>query len=196
MFTWTSRLAALALVSACATSVPQPDRAQIRVEGTRVTIVAPNNFCVDRQSVDLTKAGGLVLFTHCAVQGIWSGPVEISTAILSVSISNDGLNGSLEDLRQFLTTAPGKVALGRGGKVESIKILDSKIIEDVLLIKLRDTAVKPVHGQHPDLWRGFFVVAGRVVSASVIRTSDNSTSDAQAQQLLVQMATSSRQANR
>ena len=194
MSTWTSKIAIVALLSGCATSIPAPDRADLRIEGQVVSIVAPAGFCVDPQSVDVTKAGGFVLFSDCALTGAAGGTV--STAVISASVAPTGLNGTLVELQKFLTTEPGKITLGRSGDMQAITVVESRVVDDVLLIKVDDRGAQPIRGVSPEIWRGFFVAGGRAVTATVSGAAEGGTSDIHARRYLGQLAASTRAANK
>lgn len=169
--------------------------ATLRVAGKSVTLVAPDGYCVDRQAVDVTAAGGFVLLADCAILGSDQAGSAAPSAVISATITPEGLNGSLTELREFLTTSPGKVTLGRSGQIEAIRVIRSLIRDDILLIKAEDRGPQPIPGISPTIWRGFFVTADRAVTMSVSGSAAQDLSDTQAIQLLLQTAQRSRAAN-
>lgn len=190
-----SRLIALsaALLSACVQT--SDTSAVLRVANKSVAVVAPDGYCVDKPSADVSKAGGFVILGDCAVIGAGQAGGDVPSAVITASVTPEGLNGSLEELRQFLTTEPGKITLGRSGQMNAIRIRRSLIRDEVLLIKVEDRGPQPIPGVSPFIWRGFFLAGGRAVTTSVSGSAASDVSDDQAMRLLMQLAARTRVAN-
>ncbi len=183
------------VLAACAVSIPAIDRAELRVQGARVTVVAPEGFCVDPQSVDVTRAGGFLLFGDCAVLNAAEPADAPVSAVISASVSNAPLPGSIEDLRGFLVEGPGVVTLGRSGEADKVRVLSSRIRDGVLYVKIEDRGPSPVPGASPVFWRGFFEAGGRLSIGTVNGFADRRLSDGDAQALLKALADRTRAAN-
>lgn len=185
---------ALALLAACATRIPAEDRASLRVAGASITVVAPDGFCVDPQSVDVTRAGGRVLFGDCGVlNGEATGALPIS-AVLTASVSAAPLPGDLSALGDFLT-GPGRVTVGRGSPPEAITILDREEEEEVLFLKVEDAGTAPIPGTEPTFWRAFFETGDRLIFGTVTTFSNAPLSDTDQRDLLRVLAARTREAN-
>ncbi|MSU89424.1 hypothetical protein GE300_07320 [Rhodobacteraceae bacterium 2CG4] len=176
----------VALLAACATSLPAPDRADVRVLGETVTIVAPQGLCVDPASLDVGRAGGFMLITDCAVIGEVAATGPGLPGVLTVSVTTGDLPGTLADLEAFVT-GPGLLTLGKSGRPEAVSIRARSRTPEALFVKIRDTGPQPVPGAAPEFWRVFFDAGPRLVSASLTGFSDAALSDAQAQRVLSEL---------
>ncbi|QHQ36867.1 hypothetical protein [Algicella marina] len=183
------------VLAACAVSIPATDRANLRVAGERLTVVAPGGFCVDPQSVDVTKAGGFLLFGDCAVLNAVAVEGDPISAVISANVGTDGVPGSLEALQAFLVDGPGVVTLGKSGDPEAVKVLESDIADGILFIKIEDTGPSPIPGASPVFWRGFFEAGGRLMFGTVNGFQRGGLSDAAARELLRELAGRTRAAN-
>ncbi|MEM9428196.1 MAG: hypothetical protein AAGA32_01705 [Pseudomonadota bacterium] len=185
---------ALALLAACATRIPAEDRAALRVAGASITVVAPDGFCVDPQSVDVTRAGGRVLFGDCALLSGEASDASPISAVMTASVSAAPLPGDLSALGDFLT-GPGRVTVGRGSPPEAIAILDRRTEDDILFLKIEDAGSASVPGTEPTFWRAFFETGERLIFATVTTFSTAPLSDEVQQDLLRALARRTRDAN-
>ncbi|MEO0913754.1 MAG: hypothetical protein AAFY59_12315 [Pseudomonadota bacterium] len=184
----------LLLLAACAVREVAEDRAVLRVAGSPVTVVAPAGFCVDPQSVDVTRAGGRLLFGDCAVlNGVAAEGAPVA-AVISASISEEGVPGSLADLRAFLVEGPGVVTLGRSGLPDQVRVRASAVRDGVLYIKIEDRGPSPIPGAAPVFWRGFFEAGERLVIGTV-NGFGSGLSDGASQRILKSLADGTRAAN-
>lgn len=179
---------------ACATSLGGADRADLRVEGARITVVAPSGLCVDPQSLDVRRAGGFLLISDCALFAEAPGPVEGLNGVISVAISTGGLPESLEELEAFLT-GPARVALGVSGRGEDVTILATRQRPDTLAIKVRDAGPLPVPGTSDTFWRILFPAGPRLVTAVLTPFEGAPLSDAAALGLLDDLVRNTQAAN-
>ena len=192
---WGLALCAALLVAGCAVRVPAVDRADLRVAGTRVTVVAPDGFCVDPQSVDVTREGGFMLFGDCSVLNAEAVDGAPEIGVIAASISNAPVPGSLEELEAFLVDGPGIVTLGRSRQAEEISVLFSAISDGVLYVKVQDTGPSPIPGASPAFWRGFFETGDRLVFGTVTGFETAPISDQLSRALLQDLADRTRAAN-
>lgn len=183
-------------LAACAVSIPAADRADVRVAGSRVTVVAPPGFCVDPQSVDVTRAGGFILFGDCAVLNASAPTGAPLGAVVTASVANAGLPGTLEELEAFLTRSPARVTLGKSGEADKISVLGSSRRDGVLYVKVEDLGTQPVPGASPRFWRAMFEAGDRLVIGSITGFSPADLSDSVAQANLKALADATRAANR
>jgi len=188
-------LGLLGLLAACATSLPAADRAEVRVLGETVTIVAPAGICVDPASLDVGRAGGYMLITGCDVLGATAPSAGPGLpGVLAVSVTTGDLPGTLADLETFVT-GPGLVTLGKSGRPDAISIRTRSRTDDALFIKVRDTGPQPIPGAAPEFWRVFFDAGPRLVSASLTGFAGNTIGDTQAQQILSELVVRTLDAN-
>jgi hypothetical protein len=152
-----------------------PSRARLNVAGQAVTIAAPPGFCVDKESITSSADGAFVLMSDCGLLGAASGDRKPVGAALTASISTGGFvgegdtaAGSLEDLKEFAATPEGRAVLGRGGRSDRVRILNTQVSGDVLYILVEDRGAAPIAGIDRQFWRAFLEVNGRLVALSVL----------------------------
>jgi hypothetical protein len=137
-----------------------------------VTIAAPAGFCVDQRSTDVSAAGAFVLVTDCALLG--RQPAETRPPVgaamtASVSSAGPGAAGqTLDDLERYAATPQGRALLGRSGRGDSIRILETVRQGDVLYFYVEDRGPQPIAGVDPRFWRAFMEVDGHVAALSVL----------------------------
>lgn len=185
-------LAMVCVLAGCATSLTGRDRAELRVEGARITIVAPEGLCVDPRSLDVRRAGGFLLISDCALFAEVPRTVTQLNGVISVSISTGGLPQDFSALEEMLN-GPGRAALGRSGQTSEVVILATRQRPDSLALKIRDRAVEP--GVSAEFWRIFFPAGPRLVSAALTTFPGAAFPDEQALRLLDALAAATRQAN-
>jgi len=180
------------LLAGCAVSLLSEDRVEVGVNGQDVVVAAPDGLCIDPRSVDVTRAGAFMLMGDCAALGGESA--RAVNAVVTASVSTGGLPGTLDDLQGFLT-GPGVVTLSKSGELEKVSALTTRIVDDILFIKVRDEGRPAVPGATQEFWRGFFEVSGRLIGASVVGFDTAPISDAQARGLIGSLAVRTRAAN-
>ncbi len=179
-------IAALPLLAACAglgMSGSAPNQTTVTVGGQRVTILAPAGFCIDRSSTSVTSAGAFVLVSDCqllspsrATDPTGAGAVEDERepigAALTASLSPTGLGeagpatNSLSDLARYARTPEGLAMIGRGGRSQGVRLLESAERDGVLYLHVEDRGAGPIPGLEPRYWRAFFEVNGRLTAVS------------------------------
>lgn len=197
MFTPTSRAVALALgfgLTACAASLTGADRASLRVEGQRISVVAPEGLCIDPTSPDVGRAGGYLLIGDCALFSRKPEGVVTLPGVITVSVSAGGLPGDLDILAEFLE-GPGKSGLSRARDASTVTILETRRTSNALLVKIRDRAPAAIPGEAADYWRVFFPAGGRLITAALVGFSDARIPDGRALSLLSGLETRTAAAN-
>lgn len=195
MSTRTCKAALLTLALAgCATSLPAPDRATLRVEGTRVSIVAPAGYCIDQPTLDVGRGGGFLLMTDCAVLGEAAPDSPPAPALITVSVSGADMPSDIKTLDAFLS-GPGAFLLGRSGDPKAVRVIDRRERDGVLLLKVEDTGPQPIPGVAPRFWRGFFSAGPRMAVAAVSGFAEADLSDAEALDLMAELIARTRAAN-
>lgn len=193
---WGLALVACLALGACAARVTASDRAELRVQGARVTVVAPEGFCVDPVSVDVNRAGGVLLFGDCLVLG-GEAPLDEApvSGVLAARVSTAPLPGTLTELGDFLTAGPGISTLGRSGTPGSVEVLERVERDGVLFLKIRDSGASPVPGASPVFWRGFFEAGDRLIFGTLTSFRRAEVPDGEAQSVLAELAARTRAAN-
>ncbi|MHA3915803.1 hypothetical protein [Halovulum sp. GXIMD14793] len=186
-------MAGVMMLSACVQTADTA--ATLRVANKSITVAAPDGYCLDRQSADVSAAGGFVLFGDCRLLDVDLAGGDSPGTVITASVTTEGLNGTLQELRQFLTTEPGKIMLGRSGQMHAIHVRRSIIQDDILLIKVEDSGPQPILGVSPVIWRGFFLAGGRVITTTVSGSAAADVTDFHAIRLIGQLATRTRAIN-
>jgi|GEM_PF-4058557 len=177
------RLTPLIGAAACAAGLTGAESASLRVEGARVTIVAPDGLCIDPDSPDVGRAGGTLLISDCALVRNVPPPERPLNGVISVSISTAGLEGDLNELEEFLR-GPGISGLSRTQNGLNVTILDSRRTNRALFLKIRDVSPSERRGPPQDFWRVFFEAGPRLVTGSIVAFRDLSVPDTRALALL------------
>ncbi|WP_112321141.1 hypothetical protein [Oceanibium sediminis] len=173
----------LSLLGACAAGLTARDSASLRVEGQRITVVAPQGLCIDPTSPDVGRAGGFVLIGDCALFTNAPEAAAELPGVMTVSISTGGLPGDIAALEEFLR-GPGKSGLSRARDASSVRIIASRRTDNALFLKLSDRAPGLIPGAAQDYWRVFFPAAGRLVTGALVAFSDAEIPDSRALALL------------
>ncbi|NNU79221.1 hypothetical protein HMH01_02105 [Halovulum dunhuangense] len=185
---------AAALLSGCAASVTGPDRASLRVEGARVTVVAPEGLCIDPESPDVARAGGYLLIGECSLFDTSAEAGRALPGVITVSISSGGLPGDLDQLEAFLT-GPGLAGLSRTADAGTVRVLDRRRTDNALFLKLADSSPARAGGADEDYWRVFFPAGPRLVTGALVPFSDARISDGTALSLLSALEVNTAAAN-
>lgn len=177
---------AVAAVTACDPSMMPGSRtkAQFNVAGTRVTIAAPQGWCIDPDSARRSADGAFVLLTDCALLGRSGAAAGRRGVALAASVS-DGTIVRLEsdaeglsELRAFAATRDGRSVLGRSGQPDRVRILATETTGGIYYVLVEDRGALPVAGLDREFWRAFLDVKGRTVALSTLGFTGES--DAQA----------------
>ena len=147
-------------------------RETVRVGGASVTIAAPAGFCVDRRSTDVSSAGAFVLVTDCALLDAQpeGGRAPVGAAMTaSVSAPEPGAAATtLAELESYVGTPEGRAVLGRSGRGDAIRVLETERQGDVLFMLVEDRGPQPIAGVDRTFWRAFMEVNGRIAALSVL----------------------------
>lgn len=154
-----------------------PTQTTVTAGGQRVTILAPAGFCVDQRSTSVTAAGAFVLVSDCQLlAGETAPPNETARppvgATLTASISPTGLGEagpatqSLADLAGYARTPEGLALIGRGGRSQGVRLLESAERNGALYLYVEDRGPQPIAGLEPRFWRAFLEVNGKLTAVS------------------------------
>lgn len=165
--------APLALAACAGVNYAGPDRAQVSVAGTPVTIAAPRGFCIDPEGTTSSERGAFVLVSDCGLLGMGRGATPPVGAVLTASVSAnpdlvaEGGETTLDDLEAFLATARGRAVLGRSGDADRTRLLQATRQGDVLYVLVEDRGQQFLPGVEPRFWRAFMTVNGRMAALSI-----------------------------
>jgi hypothetical protein len=155
-----------------------PPPARMAVAQGAVVVAGPRGFCIDRAaSSDRGGGAALVVLSSCRALGAGLfAPGPAHPAVLTAAIAAPGRGGpgavSAAALAAFAASAPGRRALSRAGKAETVQVLETLAGGDALLIRLSDTAPFAWGAVQPDYWRAVLAVGGRTVTVSVLALPD------------------------
>ncbi len=191
-----SAAALLALAVAGCDQVQQqaPNRLSLNVAGEAVNVVAPQGLCFDPRSTEVNSNGAFLLVADCDVTGAGDADGAALNAVMTATIANTGLPGTLQDLRTFFS-GPAAASLGKSGDAAKVSVASSEIVDDVLLIKVRDEGEQPLPNASPDFWRAFFEAGHRLVGLSMVSFQGTEVADSDARALLRSFAQATIAAN-
>jgi len=187
-------LIAVLLVAGCGARLTAPDRADIRLAGQKLAIVAPPNLCIDPDSLEVGSFGASMLIGDCVLLSGAPRSTPALDAIITATVSPSGLPGSLDQLEAFLR-GPGRGTLGKSGEPGKVTILSSSRADGVLFLRVRDSGALDVPGASSRFSRAFFEVSGRLVSGSLIGFAATDIPEGEAQAILASFARQTRAAN-
>jgi len=184
----------LPALAGCAATLPEPETASLRVEGARIRIAAPEGLCVDPRSLDVRREGGFLILADCVLfQEAADRPVAFN-GVLAVSISTGALPEDLDELAALLQ-GPGRAVLGRSGEADAISVLETRIEDDALFLKVRDAGAPVIPGAQRTGWRVFFPAGPRLVTAGITGFEGADIPDARALDLLRALIAATQAAN-
>lgn len=189
MFTWICRtfvwFFAVISLAGCLSAPVVTKRESLDTVGLRTIAVAnqsvviggPAGYCIDKSASRLRGDTAFVLLGGCAVV---SGDDHLAAphvpGILTASVDQRNVSTSdpstLDQLASFVTTEPGRSALARDGRAESVEVLGVLRKDNAVLIHLTDESRFQIPGIEATYWRGLFELNGRLVTASVLGFRD------------------------
>jgi hypothetical protein len=186
-------LALVAVLAGCVGAPNAPAPRSVTVADGGLRLAAPRGFCVDQRSLRDAGAAAFVLFGNCAAL---SGNAEdarpdypvVLSATVSTQTGAEGIERRFDQMRVFFRSPAGRAALSRAGKAETVEVLDIRTADDLLLIRLSDSAPMGDAPVSETYWRAFSGVGGRILSLSVLPLKNRPVSDAAQRSLLQQFA--------
>ncbi|MCU9848293.1 hypothetical protein OEZ60_09760 [Defluviimonas sp. WL0024] len=184
MSTWTSKTrAAVALaaglgLAACAASGFGGASRAIIVAGGEVTVTGPSGYCIDRSVSRDGAEGAFVLLGSCAaISGSRTAAQPVRPAVLTASVLPGAplsapMAESFEGLAAFFRSAPGRAALSRSGKAETVTVEEVAAAGDVLYLRLSDASASDGRAVEPEYWRAILALKGRIVTLSALGLQD------------------------
>ncbi len=171
MSTWIFKAlapAAILLLAACegGTGVSRNAPSQISLpDGT--VVAGADGWCVDEATTRTGRDTAVVVLGSCAALARNAlAPQPDLPGVVTVSI--DGTRGaapSPEEFAAYFVSEPGRAALARDGRADSVEIIDVTSETDVLYLGASDRSVSS--SASPITWRALFEMGGRIVSVSL-----------------------------
>ena len=199
MSTWISRSAALLLaalpLAACdeATGLPfaefaalgdsgRPRLAQVSLAGGDVVVVAPDGYCIDRQTLRRIGPNGFAMIARCDTVGVRGGFAGYDLAVITVTTA----------AQQPGTGAPTVDAVVRSGG--GARVLDRRSREGLALVRF-GTGGHALEGVSDIHWRGAFTLNGHLVGIGLYAPEGSPALGAGGAGLLTDMTRRTRQAS-
>ena len=203
MSTWTSRAAVFALTLAaagCVESGGAPVQ-RLAVQDGAVVVAGPAGYCIDRGGSRNSAESSFVLLLPCpTLSGAAGTRAPATAAVLTASI----LSGTLDDgqvaavlpgLAAFFRSEPGRAALSRTGKADTVEVAEVAEREGVMYLRASDTSRPAGPRVEPEYWRAVLSIRGRLVTLSVLGMSDRPIGAREKRQLLAAFVQSLEAAN-
>lgn len=209
MSTWISKAGRIAsaclALGACVPGAPlAPGGTATRamaVSGGAVVVTGPKGYCIDRSASRDRPDGAFVLFGTCAAlsgsaaAGQPARPALLTAAVLPAARDSAALAGSFPVLAAFFRSVPGRAALSRSGKAETVEIVEVASRGDVLYLHLKDRSAVSGPAVEADYWRAVLGLHGRMVTLSALSLRDRPLSSAEMRQVLVALVAKMQAAN-
>ncbi len=169
-----------------------------RLAGFGVTIEGPTGFCIDRSTKVSNSQSGFVVLGACAA--ISNNPRDAMPpirAVLTASVSHvaDVTLAAPAHLKQFITSSAGQASLAQSGSADHIKILETQMVDGVVLVHMRDTSPNRANVLVDKYWRGMFVVDDHLVSLTVTALHTHPFADRTGKRLLREFISQIQHAN-
>lgn len=196
MSTWTSKtrtalvLAACLGLAACATGGFGGASRAIIVAGGEVTVAGPSGYCIDRSVSRDGAEGAFVLLGTCAAISRSRAvaqparPAVLTASVLPGAPLSAPMAESFEGLAAFFRSAPGRAALSRSGKSETVTVDEATTAGEVLYLRLRDVSAAEGPAVEPEYWRAILALKGRIVTLSALSLQDRPLSAEEKRQIL------------
>ncbi|MDW4549650.1 hypothetical protein R5H32_09825 [Defluviimonas sp. D31] len=196
MSTWTSKtrtalaLAACLGLAACAKGGFGGASRAIIVAGGEVTVAGPSGYCIDRSvSRDGAEGAFVLLGTCAAISGSRAVAQPARPAVLTASVLPGAplsapMAESFEGLAAFFRSDPGRAALSRSGKAETVTVEEATTAGEVLYLRLRDVSAAEGRAVEPEYWRAILALKGRIVTLSALSLQDRPLSAEEKRQIL------------
>ena len=135
-----------------------------------VRVAGPPGYCIDPQSLHEGGRLSFILLGSCAsISGRALAPAPARPAVLTASVAARGvrIGPLIGELPAYFASEAGRAALARDGKAESVRLLDSRLEGDLLLLHARDSSPDTIAGLAPEYWRALFDLNGRLITLSI-----------------------------
>jgi hypothetical protein len=134
-----------------------------------VIVVGPEGYCVDRRASRGGEPAFVLLASCAAITGDPAAPRPLVAGLLTASVTQARVEGATPDImRSFFVSPAGRAALARDGKPSSVRVLDSFVEGDAVMMFIEDTGAGAPPGTVPLYWRGVFALNGQLVTLSVL----------------------------
>ena len=188
------------------------ERAVFAVRGQRIVVEPPQGYCLDEDSVAVTRNAAFALVADCMQDhqaklenGSGAGSaVEIELprvfpGILTVAVSGEPAYGwepaALDAFEELLDAESGLKLLGRGNSPAPGKIIATRRIGGALYVLIEEPSADEASILAPRFWRAFIDINERLVLVTVSSFDDRPVAEDAMMGLLAQQMTRLRRAN-
>ena len=162
-------IAGLILLAGCTGNFGAAEK--VSVTKSNFIIAGPPGYCVDGSATRDDGDSAFVLLGSCAsVAGRVGLPEPSVRAVLTASVAPDrggDVGQSLDALEMFFDSSQGRAALARNGRASSVKLLDTRRGDNLLLLHIDDDSNRTQLNLSNDHWRGFLFQNGQIVTLGV-----------------------------
>lgn len=166
------------------------------VLGGAVRIAAPGGYCIDPAAGLQAADTALVLIGRCT-----GGPGTLrAPAILTIAVGRQGTGFEVatsgDELTAFFSSDQGRAALSHTGRAKTVTLLETLVVREAFLMRLRDSSPNPDSPGQAESWRAVLAVAGRLVTLTVTGTTRSPLSRDAGRALLDRFVAAMQAANR
>jgi hypothetical protein len=164
-------------------------RAVFAARGQRVVVEPPNGYCLDEDSVDVSRQAAFALVADCLqdrLVGLNNGSDAAAAreialprsfpGILTVSVSGepafDRNPQALDEFEAFIETAPGRKLIGRGDGGAPGTVIASRRVGGALYVLIEGPEAGGNRFLAPRFWRAFIDINDRLALITVSSFSD------------------------
>lgn len=185
-----------------------PARAVFAVKGREVVVEPPEGYCLDEQSLAVTRRSAFALVADCIeseekalADGGGSGDLsEAFPGILTVTVSGEtafgGEPGALAAFETLLDTTAGGRLLGRGDGAGTGRVVTARRVDGALYVLVEETGAEGAQSIFaPRFWRVFTEINDRLVLVTLSGFKDRPVGEDEMLAFLAAQMTALRSAN-
>lgn len=146
---------------------PGSGPSQVSLLGGTVVVAGPAGYCVDIEATTESDIEAFVLLVRC--RGTLRPSPVLSATV--TSLESDGDPESLRGLTGYLQTAPGRAQLSRSGDPRDVTVEQATFADGVIWLLIHDNGNPRSFDE--TYWRAILPVGGRIVTLSVLASSEH-----------------------
>lgn len=158
--------------------IGQKAPAMMQLAGGQMVVAGPKGFCVDVEASHEAPEGAFVLMGSCAsLSHNFTAARPKKPAILTATVfggqdADTDISAAFPEMAKFLSSKPGRAALSRNGRANSVKIIQITSLDGVMYVHASDSA--PLQGRdvEAEYWRAIFGLKGKIVTLTVLSLVD------------------------
>ena len=152
-----------------------------------LVVSGSHGWCVDTETTQTAAETSVVVLGSCAaIANNARAPRPDVPGVVTVSVdSSGGAVPSVRQLDDFLSSEGGRAALARDGSAESVRILERRREDNMLVVRVVDRSLPAAAGAAADYWRALFGIGGRFVTVSLTGSRERPIDSADGYETLV-----------